>query len=500
MQSKCSISEPPQAHKRQFAAGCKTPLRMKRFAIILLCGIFIAAAGVAGAEAKIYAGMAVFNKADDKYFRDIIPLIGLDLWPENLPHFYKVGSLGIFRQSEYEDLVNIAGDAYLKENAELSTAIIASIVKALPLIRFSLEEASDEIARFYLIVLSDFQENSYPGNVEKGINDVCQKLDAFEVSGQPLRRIMIRFDSPTQTADQDKKDKAKYLMERLAGKDALFFDHTELYQAQSEGYKILRDIVEDAMSKDENIGVYYLFDRSGSTNDGGEKQKDAVEQAVASIIARRIFSFEEDLIAVEGGPIMIGDDSIQAPSYLKPAHSVDIKDFWIAPRAVTEYQYWFVMNKKNNEKPDGQNWNEEPRKNISYFDAVEFCNALSRLTKRPPYYTIKKDDKGNILEVTENPEAAAGFRLPSEYEWEYAARKIDDKDFIFGEILEWTQSDFHPYLTENRKRSNHKVQKGWDDSYPSEKKKPGERYWNLPDQCEPDFGFRYCVSSIEYEK
>jgi hypothetical protein len=464
---------------------------MKRFAIIVLCGIFTAAAaGPAGAEGKIYAGMAVFN--DEKTYQDIIPSLGT----EELPAFVRTGSLGIFQWFEYEALVDISGTAYTKESAEGKTAVIASIRKALNLIRSSAGDTPDEIAQYYLIVLSDFQENVSTSS--KDLDALCRELDEFKMDGKSLHRIMILFDPPLQEGNTGEKRRARARMEKLAGDEGLFFDHKELYQAQSRGYKILRDIVENAMQRGENFCVYYLFDRSDSTRDGGALMRGAVKQTVASIITRRIPDFEGDLIAVKGGETMIGDDS---DPNARPRHPVAVPDFWVTPRAITNYQYWFVMHqiKPGIEEPDSQSRNEALA-DISYFEAVEFCNILSDQTGRPRYYNIRKDPRGNILEVTENPEAVAGIRLPSEYEWEYAARQVgQDSRFIFGEVLEWTQSPFYTYDTapSNRGPTAYKVQKGWGADYRGEQKKASARYWNFPTQRSFDLGFRYCVSSIE---
>ena len=78
---------------------------------------------------------------------------------------------------------------------------------------------------------------------------------------------------------------------------------------------------------------------------------------------------------------------------------------------VTQKLYKKVMG-TNPSKFKGDNL---PVENVNWYDAVEFCNALSQKMGLTPVYSINGND------VTQNT-SADGFRLPTVEEWQYAAR------------------------------------------------------------------------------
>ena len=128
---------------------------------------------------------------------------------------------------------------------------------------------------------------------------------------------------------------------------------------------------------------------------------------------------EEQTIPVEDGFALIkgGSFAMGSPedepwrSADETQHTVAVSDFYISPFEVRQSEYVAVMGSN----PSNFSGDDLPVENVSWLDAVAYCNALSERENLTPAYTIN----GEIVIWSRS---ANGYRLPTEAEWEYACR------------------------------------------------------------------------------
>jgi formylglycine-generating enzyme len=111
---------------------------------------------------------------------------------------------------------------------------------------------------------------------------------------------------------------------------------------------------------------------------------------------------------VQGGTFMMGSDD-EEPSC--PIHGVTVSDFWIMKTTITQRDCNELMGDSLSEFIGPEN----PVESVNWYDAVAYANALSLKDCLVPAYTIQGDKVSCNFKT-------AGWRLPTEAEWEYAAR------------------------------------------------------------------------------
>lgn len=133
------------------------------------------------------------------------------------------------------------------------------------------------------------------------------------------------------------------------------------------------------------------------------KPKPKPPQRVESkVVKPEVKAIEPEMVFVQGGTFtmgcMDGRDS-DCGDEEKPAHSVTLSDYYIGKYEVTIEEYDAFCKATKREKPSDEGWGrgKRPVIDVIWEDASAYCQWLSKKTGK-------------------------NYRLPTEAEWEYAAR------------------------------------------------------------------------------
>ena len=130
----------------------------------------------------------------------------------------------------------------------------------------------------------------------------------------------------------------------------------------------------------------------------------------------------EDMMLITAGSFLMGGHGDDVPTHEQPLHEVDLPAFYLCKFPVTHAQYAEFVKATKHPKPEKVGWLgakppgkklDHPVVAVSWEDAMIYCQWLHELTNRP-------------------------YRLPTEAEWEKAARGTDGRSYPWGN--EWDAS------------------------------------------------------------
>ncbi len=143
---------------------------------------------------------------------------------------------------------------------------------------------------------------------------------------------------------------------------------------------------------------------------------------------------EPEMVFVQGGEFYMGNDYAPGLSAQdeKPEHKVKVSDFYIGKYEVTFDEYDLFCEATGYPKPDdgGFGRGKHPVINVSWYGAIKYCNWLSSMFHLDKVYEFSEDSLGMVINKVNWD--ANGYRLPTEAEWEFAARGgVESKGFPY---------------------------------------------------------------------
>jgi formylglycine-generating enzyme required for sulfatase activity len=183
------------------------------------------------------------------------------------------------------------------------------------------------------------------------------------------------------------------------------------------------------------------------------KITNAFGEANSTSVTVTVISAPTGFALIPSGSFTMGDALDGASD--APTHTVNVSAFYMAQNLVTKAQWdtvrtWAISNGYSDLAVGEGKASNHPVQTISWFQMVKWCNARSQQEGLTPVYytndtqtTVYKTGDVNVTNA-QVKWTANGYRLPTEAEWEKAARGgLSGKRFPWGDTISQTQANYY---------------------------------------------------------
>ena len=176
------------------------------------------------------------------------------------------------------------------------------------------------------------------------------------------------------------------------------------------------------------VGIGYFFLNTDNKTDDINSQTNQNENYNNLNV-----SSDDGFIFIKGYTFNMGspDNEVQREND-ETQHSVTVNGFYISKYELTQKEYEEIMGVN----PSHFKGNNLPVENVTWYDAIEYCNKLSEKEGLEPVYIINEED-------VKWDKSKNGYRLPTEAEWEFAARAGTTTPFNTENSISANEANFY---------------------------------------------------------
>jgi formylglycine-generating enzyme required for sulfatase activity len=304
-------------------------------------------------------------------------------------------------------------DRYLEEGDRYGFSSLDFFIKNLEQLRTSLEEVNPEAGA--LIDASLFPEGKdvTMQKISSALTEIGKRARRYTPTDRSIKEEENLFalceEIVKEAEDEGSLEELAVFLEEEVEKGstspAVLFTLSAVYGRKGmkrEAYELI-SIVEEETAKRPNV----VFNLSLLHGRKSELKTELNTESVK-------YSPPAGFVLVRGGRFRFGEDvgyGVEGPD-----RSVVVGDFFMMEKKLTFEAFDSFCDATGRERLDDQGWGRgsRPAVNVTWMEAVEYCNWISGESGLEPCYTIEGENVTCDF-------SADGYRLPTEAEWEYAA-------------------------------------------------------------------------------